>query len=262
MKDAQCVLWFHETKSPISVQREFQWCYERVPPDIKRTIQMNDKFKETDSVSVLPVSNVDLVRPSYQLDVHQVNREYWLKFIIKYFTCMPLQSMSCKPLSFRCAVNFLIEILGDISMDKVCIYHVSYSYVSGKVNRCKQLESENPHTSQAERENNELNVLSDLVHNNALFTEKPSQLTFSQRTCKFIAPQLKEFQPLIIYQQCGAHFHWGFVVRQFPGGKNFLEVDCKGWTTLFCFYLTFSFWVLSRTEIFAAPMILKQSRLR
>lgn len=137
MKDAQCVLWFHETKSPISVQREFQWCYERVPPDIKRTIQMNDKFKETDSVSVLPVSNVDLVRPSYQLDVHQVNREYWLKFIIKYFTCMPLQSMSCKPLSFRCAVNFLIEILGDISMDKVCIYHVSYSYVSGKVNRCK-----------------------------------------------------------------------------------------------------------------------------
>ncbi|GBN07693.1 hypothetical protein AVEN_249460-1 [Araneus ventricosus] len=32
---AQCVLWLHETKSPIDVQRAFRRCYGRSPPDTK-----------------------------------------------------------------------------------------------------------------------------------------------------------------------------------------------------------------------------------
>ncbi|GFX08037.1 hypothetical protein TNCV_1237171 [Trichonephila clavipes] len=34
-EEAQCVLWFHETKSPIDIQRKFRHCYGSKPPDAK-----------------------------------------------------------------------------------------------------------------------------------------------------------------------------------------------------------------------------------
>ena len=47
---AQCVLWFYESRSPITVQRQFQREYGRDPPDVKSIKGWYDKFKETGSV--------------------------------------------------------------------------------------------------------------------------------------------------------------------------------------------------------------------
>ena len=47
---AQCVLWFHESRSPVTVQRQFRREYGRDPPDVKSNKDWYDKFKETGSV--------------------------------------------------------------------------------------------------------------------------------------------------------------------------------------------------------------------
>ncbi|GBL75248.1 hypothetical protein AVEN_194479-1 [Araneus ventricosus] len=75
---AQCVLWFHESKSPIAVQRQFRQCYGRKLPDVKSIKEWYAKLKETGSICDLPrigtltvtESKVDLVRRAYQrLDI-------------------------------------------------------------------------------------------------------------------------------------------------------------------------------------------------
>jgi len=50
---AQCVLWHHKTKSPISVQRKFTNEYRRPPPDVKSIKAWYSKFVETGSVGSL-----------------------------------------------------------------------------------------------------------------------------------------------------------------------------------------------------------------
>ena len=47
---AQCVLWYHETKSPVAVQRKFRNEYRRDPPDVKSIKDWYKKFTETGSV--------------------------------------------------------------------------------------------------------------------------------------------------------------------------------------------------------------------
>ncbi|GBM82109.1 hypothetical protein AVEN_16186-1 [Araneus ventricosus] len=82
---AQCVLWFHETKSPINVQRAFRRCYGRKPPDTKSIKRWNEKFEETGSVTGLPRSCKPGVAPFgnrfngvllNQLVMHHVNFKY------------------------------------------------------------------------------------------------------------------------------------------------------------------------------------------
>ena len=48
---AQCVLWYHETKSPVSVQRKFRNEYRRDPPNVKTIKDWYKKFIETGSVA-------------------------------------------------------------------------------------------------------------------------------------------------------------------------------------------------------------------
>jgi len=50
---AQCVLWYQETKSPVSVQRKFINEYGRPPPDVKSIKASYSKFVETGSVGDL-----------------------------------------------------------------------------------------------------------------------------------------------------------------------------------------------------------------
>ena len=45
---AQCVLWVHESRSP--VHRQFRRKYGRDPPDVKSIKGWYDEFKETGSV--------------------------------------------------------------------------------------------------------------------------------------------------------------------------------------------------------------------
>ncbi|KAJ8877277.1 hypothetical protein PR048_021731 [Dryococelus australis] len=47
---AQCVLWFHETPSPIVVQRQFRGAYGQYLPDLKSIKGWYRNVKETGSV--------------------------------------------------------------------------------------------------------------------------------------------------------------------------------------------------------------------
>jgi len=46
----------------------------------------------------------------------------------------------------------------------------------------------------------------------------------------YVAPQLEEFQPWIIFQQDGAPPHWGSDVRQFFGCNISKQVDWERWS--------------------------------
>jgi len=50
---AQCVLWYHETNSPVTVQRKFRNEYGQPPPDVESVKAWYSKFVETDSVGDL-----------------------------------------------------------------------------------------------------------------------------------------------------------------------------------------------------------------
>jgi len=71
---AQCVLWCHETKSPVSVQRKFRNEYGRPPPDVKSIKAWYSNFVENGSVGYLHRSGspnvsdetVDAVREAFQ----------------------------------------------------------------------------------------------------------------------------------------------------------------------------------------------------
>jgi hypothetical protein len=47
---AQCVFWFHETKSPLTVQRNFRPEYGRQPTDVESITVWYAKFEETVNV--------------------------------------------------------------------------------------------------------------------------------------------------------------------------------------------------------------------
>ena len=71
---SQCVLWYHETKSPVRVQRKFRNEYRRSPPDGKSIKAWYSKFVETGGVGDLNRSGrpsashetVDTVREAFQ----------------------------------------------------------------------------------------------------------------------------------------------------------------------------------------------------
>lgn len=46
----QCIFWFHETKSPLTVQRNFRREYGQYPRDVKSITGWPAKFKETGNV--------------------------------------------------------------------------------------------------------------------------------------------------------------------------------------------------------------------
>ncbi|GBM74191.1 hypothetical protein AVEN_104814-1 [Araneus ventricosus] len=81
--------------------------------------------------------------------------------------------------------------------------------------------SENPHVSaQLQRDSPKVNVWCGLMHNKLIgpfsFTEKSiTANVYTDLLQLFIALQLEEFQPWIMFQQDGAPPHWGSLVRDF-----------------------------------------------
>jgi len=73
-EQAQCVLWYHATKSQVSVQRKFRSEYGRPPPDVKSIKAWYSEFVETGSVGDLnrcgrpsvTDKTVDAVREAFQ----------------------------------------------------------------------------------------------------------------------------------------------------------------------------------------------------
>ncbi|XP_064100825.1 uncharacterized protein LOC135211447 [Macrobrachium nipponense] len=64
---AQCTLWYHETKSPVAVERKFRNEYRRDPPDVKSIKDWYKKFTEPGSVEDLKRSG----RPSSNVKITQ-----------------------------------------------------------------------------------------------------------------------------------------------------------------------------------------------
>ena len=80
---AQCVLWYHETKSPVSVYRKFINVYGLPPPDVNSIKAWYSNFIETGSVGDLKRSGsrpsvsdetVDAVREAFQRSPGQSKR--------------------------------------------------------------------------------------------------------------------------------------------------------------------------------------------
>jgi hypothetical protein len=71
---AQCVFWFHETKSPLTVERNFRCEYGRPLSDVKSITGWYAKFKETGNVGnhkrtarpSVSEETVDAVRDAFQ----------------------------------------------------------------------------------------------------------------------------------------------------------------------------------------------------
>ncbi|GBL80159.1 hypothetical protein AVEN_29144-1 [Araneus ventricosus] len=186
---AQCVVWFHETKSRINVQRAFRCCYGCNPLDTKSIKRWYEKFKETGSVTDLP----------------------------------DLQPNDCPR-----RAKFAIEILNRIDVEndylnRICFSDESIFHVSGMVNRhnVRIWGSENPHVSaHLQRDSPKVNVWCGLMHNKVIgpffFTEKSiTANVYLDLLRLFIAPQFDEFQPWTMFQHDGSRRHWGSLVRDF-----------------------------------------------
>ncbi|GBN11174.1 hypothetical protein AVEN_184729-1 [Araneus ventricosus] len=99
----------------------------------------------------------------------------------------------------------------------------SFQQVCGMVNRhnVRIWGSENPHVSaQLQRDSPNVNVWCCLMHNKVIgpFFLAEKSITandYLDLLRLFIAPQLEEFQPWIMFQQDGAPPHWGSLVRDF-----------------------------------------------
>jgi len=97
-ENAQCVLWHHETKSPVTVQRKFINEYGQPPPDVKRIKAWYWESVETGSVGDLNRSG----RPSVSDEIVHVKRN-WLS--IRRSPCN--KRSTCWSVLMCCKINFL-----------------------------------------------------------------------------------------------------------------------------------------------------------
>ena len=171
---AQCVLWFHETKSPITVQRNFRREYDRSPPDVKSIKSWYEKFKETGSVGDLsrsgrPTSSeetVDAVRTSFEESPTKSTRRASTELGVPQSTIVKILHKRLQFHAYKVQIvqalqpndrpqraAFAEEILDRIDKSNDYLQHVAFSdeatfHVTGKVNRhnLRIWGSENPHT--------------------------------------------------------------------------------------------------------------------
>ncbi|GBM18385.1 hypothetical protein AVEN_72729-1 [Araneus ventricosus] len=159
-QEARCVLWFHETKSPINVQRAFRRCYGR-NPDTKSITRWYEKFKETGSVTDLPRSGrpsvseatVELVRQSFQRSPTKSTRQALRELQIPQTSLVRILHkrlrlhahkvqivQDLQPNDCTRRAEFAIEILNRIDikndyLNRICFSDESTFHVSGIVNR-------------------------------------------------------------------------------------------------------------------------------
>ena len=185
---AQCVLWFHETKSLVSVQRNFRREYGRSPPDIKSIKSWYNKFKDTGSVGDLKWSGrprtdketkINAVHASFQSSPSQSTRTASRELQVPQRTIVDILH---KRLQFRAyklqivqvlqpndrpqRAAFAEEMLDRIEADNRYLQCVVFSdevtfHLSGKVNRhnVRIWGSENPHAViEHRRESEKVNV--------------------------------------------------------------------------------------------------------
>ena len=246
---AQCVLWYHETKSPVAVQRKFRNEYRRDPPDVKRIKDWYKKFTETGSVEdrkrsgrpSVSDASVDAVRDAFQRSPRKsvrrasielrmprstVHKVLHKRLRLRAYKVQLVQEL--KPHDRPQREAFATEILSRIDEDNDYLKHVVFSdeatfHTCGKVNRhnVRIWGSEHPHVAiEHERNSPKVNVWCGLMHDRVIgpfFFAEPtiSAITYLDMLEHYAAPQLEQFQPRVLFQQDGAPPRWGLVVRNF-----------------------------------------------
>ena len=245
VEKAQCVLWYHETKSPITVQRNFRRVYGGSPPDVKSIKSWYQKFSVDDMKRTgrprTSEETVNAVHTSFQRSPSQSTRRAARELQVPQRTVVDILH---KRLQFRAyklqilqalhpndrpqRTAFAEEILERIDADNDYLQYVAFSdeatfHVSGKVNRhnVRIWGSENPHAViEHQRDSDKVNVWCCVMHDKIIgpffFAESSiSANIYLDMLTHYAVPQLAEFQPNIIFQQDGAPPHWGLRVREF-----------------------------------------------
>ena len=122
------------------------------------------------------------------------------------------------------AKNMLQRISEDEAfLKRVCFSDEATFHVSGKLNKhnVRIWGSENPHASrELQRDSPKVNVWCGIMCNRIIgpFFFNEASITadiYLDLLTEYVAPQLIDFQPTIIFQQDGAPPHWGLYAREF-----------------------------------------------
>lgn len=246
---SQCVLWFHETHSAVTVQRNFLRNFGRPPPDVKSIKSWYAKFQERGSVcdkerTGRPRVNqdtVDAVRHAFRQNprksVRKASRELQiprstvhkiLKKELKFFAYKLQVVQKLEQNDFPLRTEFANNVLDRLELNenylkRICFSDEATFHVCGKVNRhnCRIWGSENPRVViEHERDSPKVNVWCGLMHDRIIgpffFAEaNVNRWSYLDMLELYAVPQLQELQPEIIFQQDGAPPHWARCVRDF-----------------------------------------------
>jgi hypothetical protein len=246
---SQCVLWFHETHSAVTVQRNFWRNFGRPPPDVKSIKSWYAKFQERGSVcdkerTGRPRVNqdtVDAVRHAFRQNprksVRKASRELQiprstvhkiLKKELKFFAYKLQVVQKLEQNDFPLRTEFANKVLDRLELNenylkRICFSDEATFHVCGKVNRhnCRIWGSENPRVViEHERDSPKVNVWCGVMHDRIIgpffFAEaNVNRWSYLDMLELYAVPQLQELQPEIIFQQDGAPPHWARCVRDF-----------------------------------------------
>ena len=155
--------------------------------------------------------------------VHKVLHKNVRLFVYKVQMLQALQPNDM-PRQKEFAVNMLQQISEDEAfLKRVCFSDEVTFHVSEKLNKhnVRIWGSENPHaTRELQRDSPKVNVWCRIMCNRIIgpfFFHEASIIAdvYLDLLTEYVAPQLIEFQPTIIFQQDGASPHWGLHVREF-----------------------------------------------
>ena len=241
--------WFIETKSDMQTQRNYRTKYGRDPPSRPSICAWHKKFMKTGTVldkerSGRPRTfeeNIDRVRQAFdrspaksirtaarQLElprptVHKVLHKNLRLYAYKVQLLQALEPND-KPRRKEFAVNMLERTSEDETfLTRVCFSDEATFHVSGKLNthNVRIWGSEHPHvTRELHRDSPKVNVWCGIMCNQIIgpFFFHETSITanvFLDLLTEYVAPQLDDLQPTIIFQQDGAPPHWGLHVREF-----------------------------------------------
>lgn len=253
---AQCVLWYHETRSSTTVQRHFQTTFGRNPPDVKSIKAWYEKFKNTGSVADLPRSGrprtsadrVEAVRQSFlrspKKSVRMASRELQMpksslhdilhkRLMFRAYKVQIVQALLPNDSTRR--YDFAVEMLSRMEEDDGYLRRIAFSdeatfFLNGVVNRhnVRIWGSQPPgEVLECTTGSPKVNVWCALLHDRIIgpffFAEATiTSAVYLDMLQQYAVPQLLQYHPDVVFQQDGAPPHWGLEVcayldMTFPG---------------------------------------------
>lgn len=246
---AQCVQWFIQTKSDTQTRRNFRNRYGRDPPSRSSIRAWYDKFLLTGSLldkrrsgrPKTPNDSIRRVRETFthsptisirasakqllipRSTVHKILRKNLKLYPYKLQLVQALEPND-RPRRTEFAFDMLEQIAEDPNfLNLICFSDEATFHVSGKVNKhnTRIWGSEQPYVfREIQRDSPKLNVWCGVMRNRIIgpffFAEKTiTAAVYLDLLTEYVAPQLADLQPTVMFQQDGAPPHWGLRVREF-----------------------------------------------